>query len=104
MTEKNTNGTYKNNIQQYIEAYEVTLKNLGATNAHTRAILLSDVENLDWSYVLPTTTPLGNLAYWLGTASPSYRQVRYTQEWQKSVTQYYCNESSRGSSSFSRNY
>lgn len=51
------------NIQTYIEEYQMTLQNLGASNVTTRVVKYSDVQNL----TAEQCNPSGVGTFWLGT-------------------------------------
>ena len=77
MTAKNDDNLgYKNNIQKYIDAYAVTLENLGAENIDVRAALYSEL-NID-EVSNEIRNPGGNGYYWIGTSigSPYSSGVR----------------------------
>ena len=64
MTEKNADGTYKNRIQQYVEAYQRTLEELGANNVTTRIAIYSELDGMNSSLHNPGQAG----AFWLGTS------------------------------------
>lgn len=73
MTEKNTNGTYKNNIQQYIDDYKTTLINSGIkvknVRACTKTELDSDLAELDYYFALSIKNPSSTGYFYLGSAN-----------------------------------
>ena len=61
-----------NNVNNYIKAYETTLKNLGANNVTTRIARYQEMYDLTSSEAPSTLrNPSGVGLFWLGTSSPS---------------------------------
>lgn len=73
MTEKEMDGTYKNNLQKYIEGYKQRLEDLGVNNIEVRAPKKWELEeegitgSMRW--------PGGNGGYWLGSGNPLNKNV-----------------------------
>ena len=65
MEEKNDDGTYKNNIQKYIDAYKETLEEMGAEGINVRACTKQE---LDLESLGTINAQLGSTgAFWLGS-------------------------------------
>lgn len=63
---KDNNPGYKNNIQQYIEAYQNTLENLGASLTETRRVKLDDIA---WGAMTPDCANPGQVGnFWEATS------------------------------------
>ena len=79
MTEKNLNGTYKNNIQQYIDAYKQTLENMGAGGIIVRACTYPKLKSelgdgleipLTYNQITKIRNPEKTGSFWLGSGTP----------------------------------
>ena len=69
MTEKEIDGTYKNNLQKYIDGYQKRLENLGVNNIEVRAPKKWELEEDGITGTM--RWPGGNGGYWLGSGNPS---------------------------------
>ena len=69
MTEKNQDGTYKNDIQKYIDGYKKRLENLGDKNVNVRVPQKFELEETGVTGTM--RWPSGNGGYWVASAVAS---------------------------------